>query len=61
VCEAELAALLAAHLKNNTLPDPAVLRAHFAPDPAQLPEVRVTLGSLSVYETLTEGYLGEAA
>jgi transposase InsO family protein len=61
VCEAELAVLLNAHLKSNTLPELAALRAHFAPDPARLPEVCVSLGSLSAYETLAEGYLGEAA
>src|SRR5580700_8233179 len=60
-CEAELAAMLTEHLEADRLPDLAVLRAHFAPDPARLPEVCVNLVSLSVYETLTENYLGEAA
>jgi hypothetical protein len=60
-CEAELAAMLTEHLEADRLPDLAVLRAHFAPDPARLPEVCVNLVSLSAYETLTENYLGEAA
>src|SRR5580704_13099655 len=60
-CEAELAAMLTEHLEADRLPDLAVLRVHFAPDPAHLPEVCVNLVSLSVYETLTENYLGEAA
>jgi transposase InsO family protein len=60
-CEAELAAMLTEHIEADRLPDLAVLRVHFAPDPAHLPEVCVNLVSLSVYETLTENYLGEAA
>jgi len=60
-CEAELAAILSEHLAADQLPDLASLRTRFAPDPARLPEVFVELASLSLYETLTESYLGEAA
>ena len=60
-CEAELAGMLTEHLEADRLPDLAMLRGCFAPDPARLPEVCVNLVSLSAYETLMEGYLGEAA
>jgi transposase InsO family protein len=60
-CEAELAGMLTEHLEADRLPDLAMLRGYFAPDPARLPEVCVNLVSLSAYETLMEGYLGEAA
>lgn len=51
-CEAELAAILAKDLAANQLPDMAVLHEQFAPDPAILPEVAVTLAPLSDYEEL---------
>jgi transposase InsO family protein len=60
-CEAELAGILSVHLDAGELPDLAALRARFAPDPARLPEVLVELVPLSVYETLTESHVGEAA
>lgn len=60
-CEAELATVLTAHLAADQLPDLAALRTRFAPDPARLPEVRVELVPLSLYEALTESYLGAAA
>jgi transposase InsO family protein len=60
-CEAQLAAMLAEQLEADHLPDVAALRAHFAPDPARLPQVCVELAPLSLYETLTEHYVGEAA
>jgi transposase InsO family protein len=60
-CEAQLAGMLTEHLQADLLPDLAVLRAHFAPDPARLPQVCVNLVSLSAYETLAGSYLGEAA
>ena len=60
-CEAELAGILNVHLDAGELPDLAALRARFAPDPARLPEVLVELVPLSVYETLTESHVGEAA
>jgi len=51
-CEAELAAELEALLKAGALPDPAVLRQRFGPDPAALPDIHVPLGSLADYEVL---------
>jgi transposase InsO family protein len=60
-CEAELAAMLTEHLDRDQLPDLLALHRRFAPDPARLPEVLVELVPLSVYESLTEHYLGAAA
>jgi len=60
-CEAELAGILSELLEVDRLPDIAGLRARFAPDPARLPEVCVELAPLSLYETLAESHLGEAA
>jgi hypothetical protein len=57
-CEAELAAILAKDLVANQLPDMAVLREQFAPDPAILPEVAVILVPLSDYEELLGENLG---
>ena len=57
-CEAELADVLDADLAAGRLPDIAVLRERFAPDPAALPEVVVQLTPLSAYDALL---LGEAA
>lgn len=51
-CEAELAEILTADLDTGLLPDVALLRARFAPDPASLPLVTVELGSLASYESL---------
>jgi formaldehyde-activating enzyme involved in methanogenesis len=51
-CEAELAESLAADLAAGRLPDIAVLRARFAPDPACVPLVKVELASLASYESL---------
>ena len=56
-CEAELGDALAADLAIGRLPEIAALRARFAPDPAALPEVTVTLAPLSDYDAL----LGEVA
>jgi hypothetical protein len=53
-CEAELAAVLTAHLEAGQLPDMAVLRRHFAPDPAGLPTVVVNLVPLATYEGLVD-------
>lgn len=61
-CEAELAETLAAELEAGRLPDIALLRARFAPDPACVPLVRVELASLASYESLLGGTtIGEAA
>ena len=51
-CEADLATCLAADLAAGQLPDIAVLRSRFAPDPASLPEVVVHLTPLIAYEAL---------
>jgi transposase InsO family protein len=59
-CEAELANILAVDLAAGRLPDMAVLRGRFAPDPASLPEIVVRLTPLIAYEALL-GSEGEAA
>ncbi len=51
-CEAELADQLAADLDAGRLPDLNRLRAHFAPDPAHVPNVVVHLAPLAIYECL---------
>jgi hypothetical protein len=51
-CEAELAEQLAADLDAGRLPDLNRLRAHFAPDPAHVPNVVVHLAPLATYECL---------
>jgi hypothetical protein len=51
-CESELADKLSACLGAGQLPDMAALRAHFAPDPAELPNVVVRLVPLNTYEAL---------
>ncbi len=60
-CEAELAAILAAELTANRLPDMARLRTRFSPDPAALPTVVVHLTPLVAYEALMNNDIGEAA
>ena len=52
-----MAACLAADLQAGLLPDMAVLRARFAPDPARVPHVTVQLAPLASYE----GLLGAAS
>jgi transposase InsO family protein len=54
-CEAELADILETDLAADRLPDLAALRTRFAPDPATLPEVVVTLAPLSGYDVLLSG------
>jgi len=51
-CEAELADRLTSDLDHGRLPDLGQLRAHFAPDPAHLPNVVVHLAPLAAYECL---------
>jgi len=61
-CEAELAGQLAADLEAGQLPDLGRLRAHFAPDPACMPQVMVQLTPLASYECLIgAGQIGDAA
>ncbi len=51
-CEAELADILSADIDAGRLPDMTMLRTRFAPDPATLPEVVVTLAPLAGYDVL---------
>ena len=51
-CESQLADHLAAGIEARQLPDVAALRAHFAPDPANLPTIVVPLAPLDAYEAL---------
>jgi hypothetical protein len=60
-CEADLAAALSEHLDAGQAPELNALRARFTPDPARLPQVRVTLTPLSAYEDLLGHNQGEAA
>jgi hypothetical protein len=62
-CESELADKLSTALETGQLPDMAALRAHFAPDPAALPNVEIHLAPLNVYEALIGADLtmGDAA
>lgn len=60
-CEAELATVLSQSLAANEVPDIAELRARFAPDPARLPHVLITLPPLIDYESLVDTCMGEAA
>jgi transposase InsO family protein len=60
-CEAELAGALSESLAANKMPDIASLRARFAPDPARLPRVVITLPPLIDYESLVGTCQGEAA
>ncbi|MEW5425265.1 IS21 family transposase [Amorphus sp. 3PC139-8] len=61
-CESELAEQLSACLEARQLPDMAVLRARFAPDPANLPNIVVRFASLDAYEALIgTGVTGGAA
>ncbi|MET3761230.1 hypothetical protein ABIB28_001772 [Sphingomonas sp. UYEF23] len=54
-CEAELADVLMTDLDAGRLPVMAALRRRFAPDPATLPTVVVTLAPLSTYDILLNG------
>ena len=60
-CEAELAAVLTVELEADRLPNMAMLRVRFAPDPAALPGVVVRLAPLSDYEILLSSQLEVAA
>jgi hypothetical protein len=51
-CEAELAVSLDAELAAGRVPDLAALRRRFAPDPAAIPAVTVTLAPLHLYDEL---------
>jgi hypothetical protein len=58
-CEAELATILDASLAVDELPNIAVLRERFAPDPAALPGSTVLLTPLADYEALLGDKAGE--
>jgi hypothetical protein len=49
-CEADLATSLKADLAAGRVPDLAILRAQFAPDPASLPDIVVPLAPLLAYD-----------
>jgi len=51
-CEADLAGLIEVELAAGRLPNMAVLRARFAPDPAALPAITVVHLPLAAYEEL---------
>src|SRR5882724_5534111 len=51
-CEAELAGLIDAELDAGRLPDLALLRQRFAPNPASVPEIRIAFVALSSYDEL---------
>ena len=52
-CEAELAGLINAELDAGRLPDLAMLRERFGPNPASVPVIKVTFVALSSYDELT--------
>ena len=61
-CEAELAAVIAEQLDAGALPEMAMLRARFSPDPAALPDITVPITPLSDYNALLcANPTGEAA
>lgn len=61
-CEADLATAIAGHLDAGTLPDMAVMRARFSPDPGALPDITVRSAPLGDYNALLATVpTGEAA
>ena len=55
-CEAELARLIDAELDAGRLPDLAILRERFAPNPASVPVIEVKFVPLSTYDELAAVY-----
>ena len=51
-CEAELAGLIDADLDAGRLPDLAMLRERFAPNPSSVPAIKVEFVPLSAYDEL---------
>jgi hypothetical protein len=51
-CEAELARLIDAELEAGRLPDLAILRERFCPNPASVPVIKVEVVPLSSYDEL---------
>jgi hypothetical protein len=60
-CEAELAEIIDAELDAGRLPDLDGLRRRFAPDPAAIPNVTVTIAPLHLYDELGTVRFGGAA
>ena len=61
-CEADLATVITGHLEAGSLPDMAVMRARFSPDPNTLPDITVPITPLSDYNALLGAVpTGEAA
>jgi hypothetical protein len=58
-CEAELAGLIDAELDAGRLPDLAILRERFAPNPACVPVIKVKFVPLSTYDELAAVYTGK--
>lgn len=59
-CEAELAELIDAELDAGRLPDLAILRQRFAPNPASVPVIKVEFVALSSYDELAAVHAVEA-
>jgi hypothetical protein len=55
-CEAELAGLIDAELDAGRLPDLAILRERFGPNPASVPVIEVKFVALSTYDELAAVY-----
>ena len=60
-CEAALATVLRESLDAGELPDMAALHARFSPDPAEVPQVHIVLGSLCDYDVLAGRCVAVAA
>ena len=58
-CEAELAGLIDTELDAGRLPDPAMLRERFTPNPASVPAIKVEFVPLSTYDELAAVYAVE--
>ena len=55
-CEAELAGLIDSELNADRLPDVAILRERFGPNPASVPVIEVAFVPLSTYDELAAVY-----
>ena len=51
-CEAELAGLIDTELDAGRLPDLAILRERFGPNPASVPAIKVEFVALNTYDEL---------
>jgi hypothetical protein len=59
-CEAELAGLIDSELDAGRLPDLAILRERFGPNPASVPVIEVAFVPLSTYDELAAVYAASA-